>query len=241
MDGNRLKSGYYEIVTVNGKTYYRYSILSFKPSQAAKVVNIVIEYSDGSTKALSTSAVRYLEEILAASTSDSEKTLVIKILKYIQSAQIYFGSVDGLEQDKISGIIEQYKAYDLVFGGLNSCRSETGALNNAIKSACFNMSASVRIRFYFNSTYSGNFSIVFNGNTTNYTVKNGFIGAYDYIEIVMPATRLNDTLLLSDGTNTVEYGLGAYATAMNKTDYKLHNMLVCMSEYSSAANAYVGK
>ena len=231
----------YELVTVGNVEYYRYSIIEFTPAKASDNIHIAIEYSNGSTKTVDTSAVNYLEEVLALSTSDSEKTLAVKLLRYIQNAQIYFGSTNSFEIDKISQILDQYKEYDVIFGGMSEERPAIGALRGSIRSACFNLSASVRIRFYLATNYTGRISITFNGTTTYYDVSSGKCSGNDYIEVIMPAATINDTLTLSDGTNTVNYGLSAYSTTLNNTDKALDNLLSSISEYSAAAKNYIGK
>ena len=55
----------------------------------------------------------------------------------------------------------------------------------------------------------------------------------------MPAQLINESLILSDGVNTTPYGLGAYAAAMNNTDHKLLEMLIALSEYSSASKKFI--
>lgn len=239
--GTRIMSSSYEIVDIDGITYYKYAISTFKPAKASEVIDIIVEYSDGGVTALKTSAVNYLEDLLVISNNDAEKTLIVKLLKYIQSAQIYFNSTSVLEQERISGIIEQYKQYDLVFGNLRENNVATGTMRNVIRSVCFNLSASVRMRFYLNPTYTGTLTVLFNGTTSSYVISNGLINGCDYIEIIMPADSINGTLELSDGQNTVYYGLNAYATSINKMDHTLYNMLVCLSEYSSAATYYLSK
>ena len=80
-----------------------------------------------------------------------------------------------------------------------------------------------------------------NGITTKYKAIDGTVLGKDYVEVVLSASEINDTIILSDGTNTLNYGLNAYYAATNNTDYKLNNLLSCMSEYSSAAKVYVDK
>lgn len=239
VDEIRIMKNSYELVELNGVSYYKYNILTFKPSMAAEEITVVIEYLDGRTRTLNLSAISYLEELLATSSNNDEKILAVKLLKYIQSAYAYFNSEMSVEQRKIDSIIENYKEYDLVFGNLKEETVVTGTLKDAIKSACFNLSASVRIRFSLNPAYTGTISVTFDGVVYTYSVSNGQYNGCDYIEVTMPATSINEALVISDGTNSVTYGLNAYATAMNHTDYKLHQMLVCMSEYSSAAKRYV--
>ena len=238
--GIRIMTSSYEIVEIDGVEYYRYSILSFNPTHASNKINIRIEYRDGQVTNLSTSAIDYLEELLAISKSDEEKTLIVKLLKYIHSAQLYSGSTSQFEQSRILGIVDEYKEYDLIYGNISKDSAATSALRDAIRSASFELSASVKIRFYLNSGYTGKISVTLNGVTLDYSVENGTVNDKGYIDIILLATEINDTLVLSDGVNTVNYGLNAYYTAINNTDYKVINLLSCMSEYSSAAKVYVG-
>lgn len=237
--GKRIMNNSYELVDLNGVSYYRYSIASFAPSMAAKEISIVIEYSDGRIRNISISAVSYLADLLATSANDNEKILAVKTLKYIQSAYSYFNKSQVSEVNNIESIVDQYKKYDVIYGNLKEESAATGLLQNAIASACFNLSASVRIRFYLNSAFNGTLSVTYNGTVVNYSISNGRYNGYDYIEVVMSADKLNDTLILSDGVNSVAYGLNAYATATNNTDSKLRQLLVSLSDYSSAAQSYV--
>ena len=238
VDNVRIMKPSFEISIIDGVSYYKYKISSFTPAKASKEIRIVIEYLDGTSRTITTSAVAYLEQLLAVSTNENEKILAVKLLKYIQSAQYYFNSSIGFEQEKIDALINQYKEYDRVFSGLKNESTNSGLIKNAIRSACFNLSASVKIRFYLNSEYTGQLSISFNGNTTVYNVTSGMVDNQNYIEVTMPAHQINEQLILSDGVNSASYGLYAYATAMNNTDYKLQQMLICLSEYSTVAKLY---
>ena len=237
--GIKIMRSSYELVNVDGVDYYRYSIIDFKPAEASNSIDIAIEYKNGNVVNMSTSAIDYLEELLAISTSDEEKTLVVKLLKYIHSAQVYFGSTTQTEQNRILGIVEKYKQYDLIYGNIKKEASATGLLRNAIRSANYSLSASVKIKFNLNPEYTGMITVTRNGATVNYEVINGTVNGKNYIEVILPATALNDALTLSDGVNTLNYGLNAYYAAVNNTDYKLDNLLSSMSEYSSAAKKYV--
>ena len=115
----------------------------------------------------------------------------------------------------------------------------TVSMKSAIKSVCFNLSASVRIRFYLNPGYTGPLSIHYDGEATDYYISNGRIGGLDYIEVIMSADKVNESVTLSDHTNSITYSLSAYATALNNTNTVLHNMLTCLAEYSAAAKRYV--
>jgi hypothetical protein len=177
--------------------------------------------------------------LLSLSTDESEKSLAVKILKYIQSAYAYFNSSDIAGYERVSALITTYKSNDLIYGELKSESAATGVMKDTIRSACFNLSGSIRIRFLINPSYTGEISITLGGDTDVYYVKDGKINGYDYIEVVIPPELLNDFVVLSNGTHTLEYGLGTYAAALNNSDSKLHKMLICMSEYSSAAKVYV--
>jgi hypothetical protein len=237
--GIRLMSNAYELVTINGVSYYKHDILSFAPAKASDKVEIVIEYLDGSVKKTSICAVEYLEELLAVSDNDEEKTVAVKLLKYIHSAQTYFGTTGSAEQDRIVGIINAYKEYDVIFGNLKKENVNASLLRDAIASASFNLSASVRIKFYLKSGYTGPIQMIFEGVTTTYNVTNGTVDGKNYIEVVMSATQINSPLILSDGVNSIYYGLNAYYTSLNSADRNLDNLLFCLSEYSSAARKYV--
>jgi hypothetical protein len=219
--------------------YYKYKITSYTPSTACKQIKITIEYSDGDTKTHYSSVVDYLEELLRSQNDNDVKVLAMKTLKYIQKAYLYFDKTNAKEHAKISTIIEKYKEYDLVFGSMIEENVSTGVIRHAIKSSCFNLSGSVRIKFYLNSGYTGNLSIIFNGTTFEYYVTNGISGGCDFIEVVMPAYLINQKIVISDGVNILEYGINSYATGMNNYDYDLHQLLVAISEYSSAAKLYV--
>ena len=239
VDGVVVMISSYELVTVNGAQYYRYSILNFMPSEASGRIDIVIEYQSGKVVNMTTSAIDYLEELLAVSVKDDEKTLIVKLLKYIHSAQQYFGSTSQFEQDRILGIIDEYKEYDLIFGNIKKEDATTGIFRDIISASNFRLSASVKIKFYLNPEYTGEFTVTLNGVTTKYKVINGTVRGKDYVEVVLSAAQINDTIILSDGVNTLNYGLNAYYAAVNNTDHKLNNLLSCMSEYSSAAKEYV--
>ena len=79
----------------------------------------------------------------------------------------------------------------------------------------------------------------YDGEATDYYISNGRIGGLDYIEVIMSADKVNESVTLSDHTNSITYSLSAYATALNNTNTVLHNMLTCLAEYSAAAKRYV--
>ena len=92
--------------------------------------------------------------------------------------------------------------------------------------------------FSLNPSYSGELTIVFNGETTKYNVKNGKVNGLDYIEVVMPASTINEQIVLSNSRQSLSYGLSSYITSMNNSDDTLNNLLISLSEYSSAAKVY---
>ena len=239
VDGTRIMKNSYELVELDGVSYYKYGISTFAPSKAFKEIDIVIEYSDGSTRTITTSAVRYLEKWLALSDDSNEKILAVKLLKYIKSAYSYFNKTSSFEEKKIDLIIERYSEYDIVFGNTEEDNVVTSGISNAIRSVCFNLSASARMRFYLNPNYTGQISIEFNGEVMDYYIYGGFTNKCDYIEVVMPANLINQSIIISDGANSISYGLNAYMTDMNNVDYKLQHMLMSLSEYSAAAELYV--
>ena len=78
-----------------------------------------------------------------------------------------------------------------------------------------------------------------NGEVMDYYIYGGFTNKCDYIEVVMPANFINQRIIISDGVNSISYGLNAYMTDMNNVDYRLQHMLMSLSEYSAAAELYV--
>ncbi len=241
VDGVNIMPSSFETAELNGVTYYRYRISTFIPANACQTVSIVVEQTDGRLKEFSLSAVEYLESLLAITEDNNEKTLAVKLLRYIQSAYAYFNSNSTFEYQKISEIIEMYKEYDLVFGSLNDGSVATGVMKNSIKSVCYNLSASVRVRFYLNPDFNGNIEISLNGEANTYSAVNGKVNGISYIEIILPASMINENIILSNGAVAVSYSLNAYSAAMNNSDTKLQQLLVCLSEYSSAAKLYANK
>lgn len=236
--GIRLMGNAFELVTVGGVSYYKHDIISFAPAMASDKIEIVIEYLDGSVRKTNISAVEYLEELLSISDSDEEKTVVVKLLRYIHSAQTYFGTASEADKSKIIGIIGAYKEYDVIFGNLRKDNVSTSVLRDAIESASFNLSASVKIKFYLNKGYTGNLYVVLDGDISTYRITNGTVYGKNYIEIVMSARQINSPIILSDGNKSIAYGLNAYYTSLNNTDINLDNLLFSLSEYSSAAKEY---
>ena len=239
VDGTRIMKNSYQIEEIDGESYYKYSILTFVPAKAFKDIDIVIEYTDGTIKTITTSAVKYLEKWLSLSNDDNEKILAVKLLKYIKDACSYFNKSSAFEEKKIDLIIDQYKEYDIIFGSAKDESVDTSNMSHAVKSVCFNLSASVRIRFYLNSGYTGQLSIEFDDEVTEYYIYCGLTKKSDYIEVLMPANLINQKITISDGVNSISYGLNAYVTDTNNVDYNLQQMLTSLAEYSSAAEQYV--
>lgn len=239
VDGIRIMKNSYVLVTIDGIDYYKYDILTFAPAKAHEEIDIIVEYSDRTVRKITTSAVKYLEKWLSLSNDDNEKILAVKLLKYIKNACMYFNKNSTFIEKKIDLIIDRYKEYDIVYGSTEEDNVVTSVINNAIKSVCFNLSASVRMRFYLNPSYTGELSIEFDGKVTNYQVYRGLVDKFDYIEVVMPANLINKKIVISDGVNSISYGLSAYITDVNNTDYNLKQTLISLAEYSAAAEQYL--
>ncbi len=239
IDNIRIMSNSYKLVEMNGTSYYMYRISNFSPSNACREVIVSVEQKDGKTLKYAISVVNYLESLLTISDNEDEKILVVKLLKYIQSAYEYFNVSDISECSRISNLIDKYKQYDLVFGDFKNESATTGVMRDSIKSVCFNLSASIKIRFIINPSYTGEISVTFNGDTDVYYIKNGKVNGVDYIEVTIPSYMLNTYILLNNGINSLSYGLSTYSYAMNNSDPKLQNLLICMSEYSSSARRYI--
>lgn len=235
----RLMMDAYELKEINGLTYYKYNIASFTPANACNEIKIVIMLSNGEERIITTSAVDYLENLLNLSEDDNEKVLAVKILKYMKSAHEYFAPSNLSDVKKINGIVEKYRSYDLIFANLKDEYSETSALKSSIKSVCFNLSATVKIRFYISVGFTGTLQIEFAGNSSTYDIIDGKVSGRDYIEILMPANRINDSIVIGDGINSVQYSLNAYSTSFNNTDAKINQLLMSLSDYSAAAKQYI--
>ena len=241
LDGVQIIDRSYELVQINGISYCKYVISNCTPSTACDKMEIVLQYTDGQTKTIIASVVSYLEDLLSVSDNDDEKILAVKLLKYIKSAYEYFNTSSILESKQISDIIDEHKKYDVIFGDCEETKASTDKIRNAVKSACFNISTSVRIRFYLNANYTGNLNLTFNGETDEYYVVNGFVNGLNYVDVSMPAHLINNRVIISDGVNSVEYGLSAYVTATNNYDSAVDDLLNCMSEYATAAKVYVAE
>jgi hypothetical protein len=234
----RIMSSACTLVEINGVSYYKYKVSSFVPANACDEIGVVIERIDGRTQSFSISVVSYLESLLAVSDDDNEKILAVKLLKYIQSAYSYFKPSKLAEYGRVTGLIEKYASYDLIFGNFKDEYTATGIIKDTISSVRLNLSGSMRMRFSLNPSYSGELTIVFNGETTKYNVKNGKVNGLDYIEVVMPASTINEQIVLSNSRQSLSYGLSSYITSMNNSDDTLNNLLISLSEYSSAAKVY---
>lgn len=223
---------------VDGIEYYKYSISEFNPSNACRKLIITIEQNDGTVISFSTSVVDYLESLLSISTDETEKILAVKLLRYIQNAYTYFNSNAAVEVERITHIIDKYKAYDLVFATLTYDSVATGQIKDIVRSARFDISTTVKIRFYLNTNYTGHLVVNFNGVSNTYYVKNGIYADRNYLEITMPAYAINNNVTIGNENYQISFGLSSYATAMNNVDKGLHHLLEALSEYSAAAQLY---
>ena len=241
VNGVRLMKDAYTTVEIDGISYYMYQVISTVPANACREIRIELSFLDGSTNQITTSIVDYLENLLLLSVDKDEKVLAVKILKYIASAHQYFAPSNRSDYERVTNIVTKYKEYDLIFGTLAEEYIATDSLKNSIKSACFNLSASVRIRFYINPEFTGDIEVKFNGVTHSFKAVNGKIDELDYIEVFMSADTINDTVEIISQGQRLEYGLNAYATSLNCSDPVLRELLTSLCYYSSAAKAYLNK
>jgi len=229
----------FEIVRINGNNYYRYKISSYTPSTACDEAIVSVDRIDGKTQIVCISVISYLESLLSISDNEDEKILAVKLLRYIQSAYAYFKPEKVEEYSKITNLIKKHVEYDLVFGSLEEKYTATGTMRNVIKSARLNLSGSVRVRFILNPSYTGDITVTLNGKTNEYFIKNGYVNGRGYIEVVMSASEINDYIILTTSEYNLSYGINTYSTSMNNSDGKLHQLLISLSEYSSAAKKYI--
>ena len=238
VNGVRIMPSGFTLVEINGVSYYKHKISGFIPANACDDSVVTLERTDGKTQSFTVSVVSYLESLLAVSKDDNEKILAVKLLRYIQASYFYFKPSKVAEYGRIAGIIEKHMSYDLIFGDLKDEYTATGVMKDTISSVRLNLSGSMRMRFTLNPTYTGSLTVTFNGKTTKYTVKNGKVNGVGYIEVIMPASTINDKIVLTNSKQTLSYSLSSYVTAMNNSDNALQKLLVALSEYSSAAKAY---
>jgi len=198
-----------------------------------------VDRIDGKTQIVCISVISYLESLLSISDNEDEKILAVKLLRYIQSAYAYFKPEKVEEYSKITNLIKKHVEYDLVFGSLEEKYTATGTMRNVIKSARLNLSGSVRVRFILNPSYTGDITVTLNGKTNEYFIKNGYVNGRGYIEVVMSASEINDYIILTTSEYNLSYGINTYSTSMNNSDGKLHQLLISLSEYSSAAKKYI--
>lgn len=239
VNGNIILPESFETVSIGDVKYNRYKISSYTPSTACDEAIISVDRIDGKTQSITISVVDYLESLLSVSDNDDEKILAVKLLGYIQSAYAYFKPEKIDEYSKITGLIKKYAEYDLVFGSLDEEYAATGMMRDVIKSARLNLSGSARIRFMLNPSYSGELTVTLNGKTDKYVIKNGLVNGHAYIEVVLSASEINDHVVLTTSAHTLTYSIHSYSTSMNNSDSKLHQLLISLSEYSSAAKKYI--
>ena len=239
VDGIKIMSSAYTLVQANGKTYYRYKLSSVAPSSACNDTLIIIQHKDGSTKKVSISVISYLEALLCTSENEEEKILVVKLLKFIRSAYLYFNEDDAKAIEILSSLIEKYVEYDIFYGNLNSKPTSTAEVRDAISSVRFNLSCTTRIRFILNPSYTGSLKLTFEGKTTTYDVKNGKVNGINYIEVVLFADNICESVSIRSARGEISYGLGEYYYSINNYDPTLQNLMLCLSEYSSAAKQYL--
>ena len=237
----KLMCNAYTLVNIGGVEYYTYKITSITPANACDEIMIKISYLGGDTTSFAASPVNYLENLLAISENDDEKILAVKTLKYIADAHSYFAPANLTDRARIDDIISTYKTYDRIYASLKEEYVATGILKDSIKSVCYNLSASVRIRFYLNPEFSGRINVQLAEETVYYDVINGKVHGRNYFEVFMSADAINEKLVITIGDNSIEYGLNAYATSFNNADQRLKQLLVSLANYSAAAKSYTSK
>lgn len=239
LDGVLITSSAYSLKTIDGVVYYKYRITKINPANAGRIYTVTVAYNNGTVREIEMSVINYLDSLLAISDNSREKTLAIKIIKYLRSASAYVGIYDSVYMEKLNSIVFAYSEYDTLYGAIESQATGTAALRNAISGARLYLSASAKFRFTLNSEFSGQISTEYLGVKRTYQVTNGICDGINYIQLELSASELTSDVSITVDDVTITYNVRSYYTTLNTNDFNLSDMLFCLNEYSQAAKDYL--
>ena len=201
-DPDRVKSILLSGVELVGSKYgdsMKYAVSGITPDTAAEDLSftVVIE-KDGVTYTvpLAYSVLTYASAVMKADVSDGAKQMVSAAMDYVKAAYSYVGNdpftFEGCEYAKVE-----------------NDATEVTDITDAIVGVRFALDTSFKLRFRIAEGYEGPLYV----NDYSYYVIDGKIGAVDYVEVELRAYQLPSSVIISDGDETVLFGLANYANS----------------------------
>ncbi|MBQ3015446.1 MAG: glycoside hydrolase N-terminal domain-containing protein [Clostridia bacterium] len=200
-------------VTVDGKSYelsdlpekdgyYKVSIpLAAKEAGKNLTMSVRLNHSSGRLVGeYSFSLAKYAKLLLDGTASDVEKTLIMNVLAYVNSAYSYFG---GAENNELSALLGDYSAAFEPTSSKSSCPG--------LSEATFVLGDTPSVRFYLDGSYARE-SFTFKQNDKTLTYKTGSDAFGNYVEISLYAYAMTETFTYTvAGTDLYgEYNLASY-------------------------------
>ena len=227
-----------DIIDYDGVVYKLITVKNIGPVNAADsfALNVVFE-KDGvlHTVNSSYSVIDYISTLLETDYSTVIKRLAVSCADYIAAAYVYEGKVSP----ELTALLESatYLANKPQVFTPGNVTTDLGALDTAISGVQLDLGSEMKIRFNFNSAYSGTLTVM----DKTYEVAGGKVGEFDYVEVTMPAHELYDTVIVitADGACGT-YSLTQYVTSKVVTEgtEALKNLISAFYTYCGMADTY---
>ncbi|MBR2650242.1 MAG: Ig-like domain-containing protein [Clostridia bacterium] len=227
-----------ELVSVDGKDYYRIGI-ALPSGRALRDITLTADVDVNGRVATATctfSLTKYAELVLSdVSITDVEKALVLDVLSYVRAAYAYFGSEDADKIAKVNALLGEN--YDEGSAPVMSGDAEEPTVG--ISAVTYNLDATPGVRFYLAEGYeASDFTFSVLGETVTRTAvgedKNG-----RYVEVILYAYQLADTVSYTVGGVTDSYSIRCYYEwAKTKSNDALVLLVERFAKYCESAAVY---
>lgn len=186
--------------------------------------------------------VKYASLILDGEHSAEEKTLVSDMLSYARAAYAYFNTDDALKLDAVNSLIGN--DYDNVSMPDMTAAPLKPAENRGFDEVTVNLGAVPSFRFYLSDGYdASDFAFALGSGYVDLVEGSNEKG--DYIEILMYAYRMCDTVSYTVTVGSEEYteyfniySYYAYVLENHANDAELITLVERICKYSESAEAY---
>lgn len=231
------------LVVLDGVEYMKVSIADINPATAADATELAFEVKDGSfetTVVKSVSVVDYLKSALNNASSDTEATLIVSMINYVEKAYQYV-TPDGEElPESLTELTSSAKYTSYTIDKLtNVTATQTVADLGVFESVYLSLNNAFRFTFKTDADFEGNlvFSYVKNGRLFVETKR--CVGGRE-ITLELKANELLQNITVSYGDKVGEYNLAAYFEWTKTTENaELVSLVEALWLYADYAKAYV--
>ena len=226
--------------------YYKVSKTGINPTTAAKGVTLEVTYGSYTLTKL-ISPVDYAAKVLESEgTSLEAKRMMINVLKYIDTAYVYWNKNVGQTAGEYNSVVSLYKQYKkyATASVVDRQAVDMSAVSDALENAQLNLETAPKFRFNLNSAYTGTVTVSYTASSGEtvakaFDVVNGICNGNSYIEIGFKAYYLTDTITITTANGSAEYSLANYYYySAVEAGSPLANLLNALYAYCETARLY---